>query len=286
MHLKGIRFGFPLIKRLGLLKHHETYRVTWNRHPGIEIHYVFKGDIAWELHGKERPLAVSGGFFGIVPANARHRAIDNKGTPAFRLGVILESPVPGMESGTPFSTDDLKRMFRRFKENGGCSRRFSRRLSETLHALLDALTLENATNTDGQLNLRTFFSALLYETYATLGEPKALAEGYDVAPKIRQWIDTHYAEKITISKLVKLSGYGRSRFFTLFIADTGMSPNDYLVRVRIERAKRLLAKKRMNGSMLDLAVACGFNSSAAFSTTFRRHVGVSPSEYRKSCHIT
>lgn len=119
MHLKGVRFGFPLMKRIGLLKHHETYRVAWNRHPGVEIHYVLKGDIAWELKGRDRPLAISGGFFGIVPANARHRALGNKGTPAVRLGVIFENPSPEMARGTPFSPDDLKRIFRRFKENGG-----------------------------------------------------------------------------------------------------------------------------------------------------------------------
>ena len=40
MHLKGVRFGLPLMKRLGLLKHHETYRVSWNRHPGVETSVI------------------------------------------------------------------------------------------------------------------------------------------------------------------------------------------------------------------------------------------------------
>ena len=282
MHLKGVRFGFPLVKRLGLLKHHETYRVAWNRHPGVEIHYVLKGDIAWELRGRDRPLAVSGGFFGIIPANARHRALDNKGTPAVRLGVIFEKPTPELADGTSFSHDDLKRIFKRLKENGGAVRRFSPRLSATLHALADALSIENATNPDGQLRLRMFAAELLYETYLTLGEPEALAEGHDVIPQIRKWIDAHFAERITGSQLVKLSGYGRSRFFSLFLADTGMTPNDYLVRVRIEKAKKLLSKPTLDGTILNLAVNCGFSSAAVFSSTFRKHVGVSPREFRNT----
>ena len=282
MHLKGVRFGFPIVKRFGMLKHHETYRVAWNRHHGIEIHYVLKGDIAWELDNRSQPLTISGGFFGIIPANARHRAIDNKGTPAVRLGVICEPPSPEMASGTPFTSDDLKHIFRRFKENGGRIRRFSSRLSTALHDLTEALSLENATNPDGQLRLRVLASELLYETFATLGEPEALAEGHDVVPQIRKWIDAHFAERVTIPRLVQLSGYGRSRFFSLFIADTGMTPNDYLVRVRIENAKKMLAKPVLDGSMLDLAVACGFTSAAVFSTTFRKHVGLSPREFRAS----
>lgn len=280
MHLKGIRFGFPLMKRLGILKHHETYRVSWNRHGGIEIHYVLKGDIAWELLGKPNPLAVSGGYFCIIPANARHRALDNKGTPATRLGAIFEKPMPEHAVGTPFSPDDLRRIFRRFRENGGYVRRFSPRLSATVRDLSDAMTLEAARDPDGQLRLRTLTATLIHETYVTLGEPEALAEGHDVAPKIRKWIDAHCTEKITVPKLVKLSGYGRSRFFSLFLADTGMTPNDYLIRARIELAKRKLTKKRLEGSMLDLALACGFNSAATFSTTFRKHVGLSPCAFR------
>jgi len=59
LHLKGVRFGFPLVKRFGLLKHHETCRFAWNRHPDIKTHYVLKGDIAWELRGKDAPPVVS-----------------------------------------------------------------------------------------------------------------------------------------------------------------------------------------------------------------------------------
>ena len=281
MHLKGGRFGFPLMKRLGLLKHHETYRVSWNRHPGVEIHYVLKGDIAWELYGELKPLAISGGYFGIIPASKRHRALDNKGTPAVRLGAIFEKPLSEHAKGTPFSPDDLRRIFRRFRENGGGVRRFSPRLSATLHELTDSLSLENAKTPDGQLRLRVLASQLLYETFATLGEPEALAEGHDVIPQIRKWIKAHAAEKISVPRLVKLSGYGRSRFFSLFLADTGMTPNDYLVRVRIEMAKRKLSLPTRKGSMLDLAVSCGFNSAAAFSATFRKHVGVSPREFHR-----
>ena len=280
MHLKGIRFGFPLMRRLGFLKHHETYRVSWNRHPGMEIHYVLKGDIAWELRGNRQPLSVSGGFFGIVPANARHRAIDNKGAPATRLGVIFEKPTPELAAGTPFSPNDLRRIFKRLKEGVGPVHRFSPRLSAALRELAESLTIENATHPDGQMRLRVLAVQLLYETFAALGEPEALAEGHDVIPQIREWIVQHLSEPITIPRLVRLSGYGRSRFFSLFVADTGMTPNDYLVRVRIEKARELLSKPDFKNSMLTLAVACGFTSASVFSSTFRKHVGLSPREFR------
>lgn len=280
MHLKGTRFGFPLIRRVGLLKHNETYQVFWNRHPGIEIHYVLKGAISWELHGRASPLTISGGSFGIVPARSRHRALDNKGTPAIRLGIIFEKPSPEHASGTPFSPDDIRRIFRRFRQNGCCVRRFSTRLSALLREFSDAITLEAVQNPDNQLQLRSLASSLVYETYITLGRPEALAEGHEVVPKIRKWIDSHCAEQISTDRLVKLSGYGRSRFFSLFLADTGMTPNNYLVRARINLAKRILTKKKGKVSILDAAIACGFKSASVFSTTFRKQVGLSPRKFR------
>ena len=285
-YVKGYRFGLPLVERIGFLKHLGTYPVTWNRHAGMEIHFVLKGDISWELRGQKKPLSVPGGSFGIIPAGMRHRAYGDKGTPAVRIGLILEKAAPTSTDGTFFSSADLRRILQRFNENGGRVRRMSARLSAILHDLAAVLNGVPALTVDEQMRLRALTGNLLYEMYVALGEPEALAKGLDVVPKIRSWIDAHCAERITIPELVRLSGYGRSRFFALFLADTGMTPNDYLVRARIERAKRALAKETWTDSMLDLAVACGFNSSSVFSTTFRKHVGLSPREFRAAAlHI-
>lgn len=69
-----------------------------------------------------------------------------------------------------------------------------------------------------------------YRTHSASGPERLFSLG------VRTKTAAHFAEKISAPQLVKLSGYGRSRFFSLFLADTGMTPNDYLVRVRIEKA--------------------------------------------------
>lgn len=277
MHLKGIKFGFPIARRIGLLKHHETYRIAWNRHPGVEIHYVLKGKIVWELGRSEQPIVVPGGSFGIIPAKARHRALDGMGAPAIRIGAIFETPRSCYAEST-FTHGDVKRILGRFRASGGCVRRFSTRLSTAVHSL--AAELERGLSLDlapdGQLRLRMLAANLVYETYAALGEPEILAEGHDVIPQIRKWIDEHSAEDVSLDTLVKLSGYGRSRFFSLFLAETGMTPNNYLVRARIERAKQRLTRQSPPDSMLKLAIDCGFGSASAFSSTFRKIVGMSP----------
>ena len=70
-----------------------------------------------------------------------------------------------------------------------------------------------------------------------------------------------------------------------------MTPNNYLVRARIERAKRRLRAKPPPASMLKLAIDCGFGSASAFSSTFRKLVGMSPSDFlsqgrQRSLHLS
>ena len=278
-HLKGKRFGYPLIKRYGILKHSSSYPIAQNVHDGLEIHYVLKGEIAWEIEGADLPLLIPGGSFGIIPAKTYHRAFGDNGTPAERIGVIF-NPCPARNTeGTPFTPEELNRMFKRLSSGGTIPRRFSTRLTAILRELSELMNMESAKNADQLLRMRILSSYLIHETYRILGEPEALAAGHDVIPQIREWIGKHLNENISIENLVKLSGYGRSRFYSLFISDTGQSPNDYILRTRVMRAKKILSSRKAPPSMTELAADCGFSSSSAFSKAFRKITGISPRDF-------
>jgi len=279
-HLKGYRIGLPAIKRFGILDYNHSQPLKRNRHPGLEIHYVLKGEVTWVLNNDLLPLRIPGGFFGIIPANCEHRALGDNGEPAIRLGIIFEAKAATIIAGTPFSTTDFQRILERFTSFGRKPRRITPRLSVILRTLTKSMNLENANNIDGQLALRILSTDLIHETYVALSEPDILAQGQEVIPKICKWIEEHLAENFSVETLIRLSGYGRSRFFSLFLANTGMTPNDYVLRSRIKRAKKELSSRKFNRSILDLAVECGFHSAAAFSKAFRKQVGMSPREYR------
>lgn len=66
-------------------------------------------------------------------------------------------------------------------------------------------------------------------------------------------------------------------------AGFGMSYFDYLNRHRVEHAQRLLAKPDTTGNaVINVAFAAGFNSNSAFYTAFRKYVGQTPAQYRRS----
>jgi AraC-like DNA-binding protein len=68
----------------------------------------------------------------------------------------------------------------------------------------------------------------------------------------------------------------------LFIKEMGVSPLQFLTRIRIENAKKLLSAIPSNRLKVDaVAKMSGFSDSLYFSRLFKKHLGVSPSDYRK-----
>lgn len=83
----------------------------------------------------------------------------------------------------------------------------------------------------------------------------------------------------TLEAMAALIGMSPGRFCKCFRAATGLPPHRWQMLQRIERAKRLLDDRNL--TLTDIAYACGFASSAHFSTSFGRATGTTPSEYRR-----
>ena len=94
------------------------------------------------------------------------------------------------------------------------------------------------------------------------------------------YIDTHLENNITLDTLARVSQIGSTHYFCrLFKQSTGVSPYQYVIGQRVERAKRLL--KQQNLPLVEIALMCGFSNQSAFSRTFRRCVSTTPKGYRR-----
>ena len=97
--------------------------------------------------------------------------------------------------------------------------------------------------------------------------------------KVLNYIDANANENIDFALLAKNNNYSYDRFRHLFSERFGVPPYTYLTLQRIEHAKRLL--KNSNSSITDIAFDCGFNSSSQFTNILKKHIGVTPKEYKK-----
>lgn len=98
------------------------------------------------------------------------------------------------------------------------------------------------------------------------------------------FLNSHYGERISVSDLASVANLSPSRFTHAFKEDTGMSPVEYIMRTRLDSAKRMLRGNDKTLSMI--ALDCSFNSSSYFYQCFSRVFGISPSEFRKSIQTT
>ena len=88
------------------------------------------------------------------------------------------------------------------------------------------------------------------------------------------------AEPLSVAQVAEEVTVSRFHFIRRFEELFGETPQAYRARARIERARELLA--RGEHSVTETCLAVGFTSLGSFSTLFRRHVGASPSDYRRS----
>ncbi|MEO0521200.1 MAG: AraC family transcriptional regulator [Cyanobacteria bacterium P01_A01_bin.116] len=96
--------------------------------------------------------------------------------------------------------------------------------------------------------------------------------------QVLDYIDAELAEEIKLSNLAAVVGMSPFHFGRMFKQSTGISPHQYVIQQRIERAKRLL--KGSDRPIIDIALACGFTSHSHLSRQFRKVMGTTPSHYR------
>ena len=103
--------------------------------------------------------------------------------------------------------------------------------------------------------------------------------GAEQVKRLMIYITEHYKEKIRINEVAYEMGINRCYLSTAFKKMTGYSPAEYLLQVRMEKAKSLLMKT--NYSINRIATEVGYADQLAFSRMFKRRFGESPARYRQ-----
>ena len=117
--------------------------------------------------------------------------------------------------------------------------------------------------------------------YASESTPslEAQAPSWRNVDTVIHWLHQHYWDDISIDRMSEVAGLSPAHFCKSFKAYTGISPHQYLIQIRIEKARELLCDANMTCSAI--AERVGFPTSAAFSRTFQKVIGKSPTHWIK-----
>jgi len=99
--------------------------------------------------------------------------------------------------------------------------------------------------------------------------------------RARDAIHARYAEPLRLGQLAREAALSPFHFLRIFRSAFGETPHQYLTRVRIEAAKRLLLA---DAPVTDVCFEVGFQSLGSFSALFARRVGAPPSAFRRRVH--
>lgn len=117
-------------------------------------------------------------------------------------------------------------------------------------------------------------AVILSRLYDCPTKPREISGMADAAA----FMETHFAEAVPISEVIERSHYSQRHFIRLFSLAYGMTPQRYLLDVRIRHATSMLRDSGL--SVTEIAMRCGFGDPNYFSRIFRKYVGSSPSEFR------
>ncbi len=275
---KGSEIGLPLIYSGGF--HNYNYSMGLNRHiheTGPEITYVMKGFAEWQLDSGSK-LEQSGGTLAIVPRNIRHRGAQGVITPCWLFWYVLDlQNQKAARKNTPFSIREMELIFEAFSIKAGRVVPALSSVEGYFTRLLDLLR-QAPGNLWYAAEMRLVLCQIILSTAKSLTGSMSLSDD-SIAMQARAYMKENITSSIAVDDIAAACGLSESQFARRFKKTVGVTPADYLQRLRIEKACNIL--RETSDSITEVAFSLGFSSSQYFSTVFKRYTGITPYNYKK-----
>lgn len=130
--------------------------------------------------------------------------------------------------------------------------------------------------------LKKKFSQVLSLYVEQLKIQQAKNDAY-IVKKARAYIDQHYSESLMLADIASRFRLHPNYFSFLFKKQMNITVRDYILQVRIQKAKELMENPSLK--LLDIALAVGYQDAAHFNRAFKNVTGLSPSRYRESIRL-
>lgn len=154
------------------------------------------------------------------------------------------------------------------------------RRTAAIFARMEKVLKEAAPGCD--LHAGGMFRIMLAEAAKSIGRepagaPAPLSEARRQVEQAIRWLTLQYSQQISIEHMAQTLGYHRTHLSKLFKQQTGLSPMQFLLKIRMEQAKLLLEEPL---SVEQVASSIGFTDPLYFSKQFKKWYGISPTAYR------
>lgn len=180
----------------------------------------------------------------------------------------LDQNLIRVEKGARLRNIDIKMAKRFYKKT-------VQQVNFDIHELYDDVTLL----CDMISYFYTTVTNVKYE-FIDIDEPFGIPSNNRIIAKVVSYVNYHYKEKISVSRLAELCFCNPNYLSTLFKKMMNMSIVEYINNIRIIRAKSILLFT--SKSVEEISLSVGFSYPSYFISTFKKIVGCTPKEYREN----
>ena len=168
---------------------------------------------------------------------------------------------------TAYADKDVLKRAKQYSPNGYIVKPFT---ADSIYAAIELANIDHLA--DG---MRQFA-----KTASTTG--LSVQEGLprQITENVLDYIEKRFNRELPISELSDLVKLSEDYFTVQFKKSVGITPHQYIMKKRLEEAKYLL--RHTDQPMDEIAKMVGYSNQAYFATIFRKHYGLTPSNYRKS----
>lgn len=262
------------------------YDTSWsmepNRHEFFEMVYIKRGKAVFEIAGKPAPIGPND--IVIIKPNQTHKLIvkSREGCEFIVLSFKFVNQRNSEFSEVPLE-DFLN--FVSGKESGAFITLKVSQKNEIINILNRILKEKHSIEIGSEfLNHLLVMELFVFISRALKMEWESSIK--NKSPKVKElihisakYINNNFERDITISDIAKYVFLSSSYFTRAFKEEMGTSPINYLLSVRIERAREMLSGSDMKIS--DIALCIGFSNQQRFNEIFKKHTSMTPLQYRK-----
>lgn len=240
-------------------------------HYCTEIFYVTEGSGQFQIEDNVYP--VNAHDIVIVNPNVLHTELSHNANPLAYIVLGLE---------------DVELSFSGEKDESFCILNL-KEIKDIVRFYFDQIIKEmKETSADSQILCQNLMENLVIHLSRQANFAATLAPIQRKNPRVsiavRQYIDNHFKENVTLDMLAELSHVSKYHMVHVFTEEYGISPINYLISKRIEEGKQLL--QRTDYSLALIGRTLGFSSPSYFSQAFKKQVHCTPMEYRKKSRLS
>lgn len=265
IRLRKRRFSASMIEALDRPRHGHAHRI---------YHVIYYLEGASTIHIGDHELPIRAGQMAIINPDIRHNVMPGHARDCAFLTLMFDYRCGELITAQPLATL-LETMTGRpcplptvVDDPGG------------LQPYVTCLEREVLQRREKDIHLVSYCLAGILNELSSITLRQSSPEPLpDDVLAIQSYLIKHLEETITIRDLMALTGLSRSRLIGKFRQHCDMTPIDFLINERIEKAKLLLlqSSKRVK----TIAGLCGFESEYYFSKTFKKRTGHSPMALRR-----